>query len=92
MEQQTAIVEGSGSEPAQRPAGALASPWFQLARAVLLIAWACAGTANPARRPQNRAHNRAQQSAPAARRGWLAGMIAGLAQAMRGSGTAGPGT
>ena len=34
MEQRTAIVEGSGSEPAQRTAGALASPWLQLAQAL----------------------------------------------------------
>ena len=34
MEQRTAIVEGSGTEPAERPAGAFASPWFQLARAL----------------------------------------------------------
>src|SRR3954454_5855664 len=34
MEQRTAIVEGSGNEPAQRPAGPFASPWFQLAKAL----------------------------------------------------------
>ncbi|MFL5335091.1 MAG: hypothetical protein ACJ8H8_18325 [Geminicoccaceae bacterium] len=34
MEQRTAIVEGNGSEPAQRPAGPFASPWFQLAKAL----------------------------------------------------------